>query len=212
MPIPALTPRRLILAGMGIAVAVFALYRALSEDEQENEYLYVIDARSDRSDPIDISVLFTSAGGKSKRPRVVVTEFESSQLIDSQEALAKAVEIRKASKTSSKEQVEAMLKRKVQPSEPFFIALDSPYSHTKKALRGSIDEQDRLRGADRVAFLRSIVPVIRADPYIWPDGCKEMLDDFAYIKWNFFAVGLVLNEAAIGLLQNCKPFGQDSGR
>lgn len=140
--------------------------------------------------------------------RLIVRTFERSQLIDSEAALAQAIQTlgrRPASAASGSEEELLSERADIPPSELFFIELDPPYSHTKKALRQKFDEQRRLVGHDRTWLLNRVVPVLHSGPYVWPDGCPQMKDDFAYMRRTFFGVGLVLDDSAIGLLKSCKP-------
>jgi hypothetical protein len=207
---------RILLMAL-LALAVFAIFRMFSDHTNEDEYLFVIDARADKAAPLDLSRVFTKDEEKRTKLRIIVQVITSSQLMATETAILQAFGERHRSEQSTRQPLWKIaerekkdlreLKRKVPSSDLFFITLDLPSTDSKKALRAAIDVQDRFRGDDRVVLLESIVPVLRPEPYALPGGCEQMKDDFAYLKWNFYGVGLIVDEAAITLLKLCKPFG-----
>ncbi len=216
------TRNRALLLIVLLALAGFGLYRAFSDPTTDDDYLFVIDMRADKSKALDWSDVFAAKDGKPRTTRVIVRTLDSAQLVDSHAALLQAVAERQRAgnnprlpinETAQRDKVDARtLRQKLPSSDLFFIALDPPYSHTKKALRSALDQQDRLKGADRIVFMERIVPVLHPAPYTWPDGCEQMKDDFAYMKWNFFGSGLFLDDAAVGLLRACRPLGEGAER
>ena len=77
----------------------------------------------------------------------------------------------------------------------YLVLLSDPTTDTKKVLRARIDQSEAVKGADRVAFLDSLVPVLLTPPVEKPpwarqDSGKQFDDDLAYMKWNYGGVTL----------------------
>ena len=211
------TRNRALLVIALLALACLGLYRAFSDPTTDDVYLFVVDMRADQSRPLDLSEVFAAQDGKPRIARVIVRTINASQLIDSHAAFLQAVAERVRAGDNPRLPLDQIaerdklnvrtLRQKLPSSDLFFIALDPPYSHTQKALRSTLDQQDQLKGKDRLVLLERIVPILQLAPYVWPDGCEQMKDDFEYMKSNFFGVGLFLDETAIGLLTACRPLG-----
>jgi hypothetical protein len=73
------------------------------------------------------------------------------------------------------------------------VPLSQPTTLSKKELRRRIDDNELVKGHDRVALLDSIVPVIFHPAGDKPvpldaDEAKQVNDDLAYYRWNFGGV------------------------
>jgi hypothetical protein len=176
----------------------------------------VIDERADKNTALTLSEVFTKEEEKRTKTRIVVKVITPSHILATAAALEQAYADRKLANPPQKPSPDpgADLNRELQElrqeipvSKLFFIELNPPYTDSKKALRRAIDGQDRFTGHERVQLLNHTVPVLRTEPYAVPHGCQQLADDFAYMQWNFHGVGLHVNEAAIRMLNACRPYG-----
>lgn len=72
-------------------------------------------------------------------------------------------------------------------SDEFILVLmNEPSSDAKKALRTSIEDSSLLHGAERIDFLRNILPVLHFDNHNW----QQLEDDIVYARDNFGGLGL----------------------
>ncbi len=213
---PALTRRRLIFLIALLSVAGYGTYRATAADPRTEQYLFAIDERADKNTPLTLSEVFTKDEEKRTKTRIVVKVIPPGQLLATAAALEQAYADRQLANPPQKPSPapRADLDRELQElrqetpvSKLFFIELNPPYTDSKKALRQAIDERGRFKGHERVKLLLSTVPVLRPEVYAVPHGCQQLADDFAYITWSFHGVGLHVNEAAIRMLNACRPYG-----
>ena len=77
----------------------------------------------------------------------------------------------------------------------YLVLMSDPMTDTKKVLRAKIDQSDPVKGADRVAFLASVVPILQLPPIEKPPWGKQQSivqfdDDLAYMKWNYGGVAM----------------------
>ncbi len=76
----------------------------------------------------------------------------------------------------------------------FLVLTSEPTSDFKKLLREQLDASKSVRGADRVALLKSMVPVLlvsrAATKPLSEEADKQLRDDVAYMQWNFGGVSL----------------------
>jgi hypothetical protein len=211
-----LTRRRLIFLVALLSIASYGIYRATADDPPTEQYLFVIDERSDKNTALTLSDVFTKDEEKRTKNRIVVKVISPGQILATAAALEQAYADYKLANPPQKPSTNPgadqdkelqELRPQIPISKLFFIELNPPYTDSKKALRQAIDLQDRFTGHERAKLLGSTVPVLRPEPYAVPHGCQQLADDFAYMNWSFHGVGLHLNEAAIRMLNACKPYG-----
>jgi hypothetical protein len=207
--------RRLLFIAAGVLIAGVLTFMFYPRTSDGDDYLFLIDRRSHFTAPFSMSDILTEKQLRDN-PQPVVKVIALPHFFLDASDLMRYFEERQKTQTGRLLPFEEMAKaRKLTPAEfrgtlsadeLFFVLLGTPSRDSKKALRNAIDKNSSITGVERVVLLERIVPVAQPSEYTGADGCQQLDDDLAYAKWNFYGMGLFMDESTVNLLKSCQPF------